>query len=184
MRRAMLTAVQASLAGLVLCALFALPGAAQTAPVGPPVNSSGQDGQGSAQPPDATAQPPAKKVWTNDDMRELRHDSAISTVGGRTKPGTNAARPANAHVRNAQWYQGQITRLQAQLPPIEDKIGQLRAALSGQTVNTVRTWGGVKPDDWRVELANLQQKHDDIESHIAALRDEARHDGVAPNQLP
>jgi hypothetical protein len=183
MRRAMSTMVPASLASLLLCALFASQGAAQTSS-NAPSDSSAQNTASSSQAADAPAQPAAKKVWTNDDMGELRRDSAISTVGAKTKPQKNAVRPANSKGRNAQWYQGQITRLQAQLPPIEDKIGQLQAALRGQTVNTVRTWGGVKPDDWRVELANLQQKHDDIEANIATLRDQARHDGVPPNQIP
>jgi len=181
MRHPVSTGVQVSLASLLLCALFASQGFAQTNSTAPD-NSSTESTASASQASDAAAQPPAKKVWTNDDMRELRRDSAISTIGTKTKPGNNAAKPANP--AKARWYQGQINRLQAQLPPIEDKIGQLQAALSGQTVNTVRTWGGTRPDDWRVELANLQKKHDDIEAQIATLRDQARHDGVPPNALP
>jgi len=183
MRRAMSTTVQASFAGLLLCALFASQGAAQTSPAAP-ADSSGQNAAPSAQAPDATAQPPAKKVWTNDDVGELRRDSTISTFKSPTaKPVKSGAKTANVDGKT-RWYQNQITRLQAQLPPIEDKMGQLQAALNGQTVNTVRTWGGVKPDDWRVELANLQKKHDDIDAQIATLKDQARHDGVSPNALP
>ena len=183
MRRAMSTMFRVSLAGLLLCALFASHCAAQTNATAA-ANSSGQNAESSSQAPDASAQPPAKKVWTNDDMGELRRDSAISTIGSKTKPNKNAVKTANARGRNAQWYQGQITRLQGELPPIEDKMSQLQAALSGQTVNTVRTWGGARPDDWRVELANLQKKHDDIDAQIATLKDQARHDGVPPNTLP
>ena len=45
--------------------------------------------------------------------------------------------------------------------------------MSGKTVNSVRKWGGVKADDWRVELDQLQKKHDSIEAQISALEDQA-----------
>ncbi|MFY9690552.1 MAG: hypothetical protein WAJ86_11505, partial [Candidatus Acidiferrales bacterium] len=100
------------------------------------------------------------------------------------KATNNGAKPSNPKGKGTQWYQNRIAGLEAKLPPIDDQIGQLQAALSGQTVNTVRKWGGTKPDDWRVELADLQKKHDDIQDQINALKDQARHDGVPPSALP
>jgi hypothetical protein len=118
----------------------------------------------------------------------LREDSRISTFRSPSAKPANSAnngpKPAHPHGKEAGWYQTRIAGLEAKLPPIDDQIGQLQAALSGQTVNSVRKWGGTRPDDWRVELADLQKKRDDTQAQIDALRDQARHDGVSPNALP
>ena len=56
--------------------------------------------------------------------------------------------------------------------------------LNGGQVNEVRHYGGNKIDDWHDELARLQAQRDDINAKIAALQDQARHDGVSPNDIP
>ncbi len=136
--------------------------------------------------PASPAQPPAKKVWTNDDMSDLHDHSAISTVGN-TNP--NAAKPAgkpsaSSRRKNAQWYHDQIAKLQAQLPPIDEKISQLQAAISGNQVNEVRKYGWTQPGDWKDQLARLQTQREGIQTKIAALEDEARHNGAPANQIP
>jgi len=42
----------------------------------------------------------------------------------------------------------------------------------------------VKGGDWRLELDQLQKKRDGIAAQIDALIDQARRNGVPPNQLP
>ena len=183
MRRLLGAILGPLLAGLFLCAVLASQAFAQDSSTSQ-ANSSGQSAQPSSQtPPPASAQPATKKVWTNDDMGELRHDSVISSFKS-PQPAKNAAKPANSKGKSAQWYQGRIANLQNQLPPLDDQIAQLQAALSGQTVNSVRKWGGVKPDDWRVQLDGLQQKRDGILAQIQNLKDQARRDGVPANALP
>jgi hypothetical protein len=185
MRHPLRVTLETCLAGLFLCATFALQGAAQSNATSSANPSSGQSAEAGPQASSAPAQPPAKKVWTNDDVTGLRQDSVISTFSPpKAKPANNGAKPTNPKSKNTQWYQNRIAGLEAKLPPIDDQIAELQTALSGQTVNEVRKWGGNKPDDWRVELADLQKKHDDIEAQIAALKDQARHDGVAPSALP
>jgi hypothetical protein len=187
MRRLVPTILKAFLAGSFLCAALAPQGVAQTDATSP-ANSSGPNteptAQASASAP-APAQPSAKKVWTNDDVIGLREDSKISTfTEPHANPDKSNGRPANPKAKDTKWYQDRIAGLRAKLPPLDDQIGQLQAALSGQTVNSVRKWGGVKPDDWRVELNELQKKHDSIEAQISALEDQARRDGVPPSALP
>jgi hypothetical protein len=136
--------------------------------------------------PSAAQQPPGadKKVWTNEDLNDLHDRAANSTAGGANvkpaKPGQKAATQA----KDAKWYRDQIVKLQAKIPPLEDKIHQLQAGLNGETVNSVRTYGAVRADDWRDQLGRLQKQRDDISAKIAALEDEARHGGVPPNALP
>ncbi|HTS13839.1 MAG TPA: hypothetical protein VMH00_17090 [Candidatus Limnocylindrales bacterium] len=137
-------------------------------------------------PSPPTSQTPPKKVWTNDDVTDLRDQSAISTVGNQGSKATGAGHKTEQASRNrdASWYRGQIEKLQAKIVPLDDKIGQLQAALDGQTVSSTRQYGGVRPDDWRDQLARLQKERDDIDTRIAQLRDEARHAGVAVNAIP
>ena len=141
-----------------------------------------------AQPQDSAPSPaqPEKKVWTNEDVGDLHSHSVISTFNApNSKPAKNAAKPApNSKAKSATWYQQQIKRLQDQLPPIDQKISDLQTVLNGGQVNEVRHYGGNKIDDWHDELARLQAQRDDINAKIAALQDQARHDGVSPNDIP
>lgn len=150
---------------------------AQPAPTAPPAAAT------SPAPP---AQPPAKKVWTNDDMTDLHGRSAISMVGNANPNAVKpASRPSTApRGKNAQSYHDQIAKLQAQLPPLDEKITQLQAAISGNQVNEVRKYGWTQPGDWKDQLASLQKQRDGIQAKIAALEDEARHSGVPANQIP
>jgi hypothetical protein len=131
--------------------------------------------------PAPAAPAPAKKVWTNDDM----HSAKPTSPDSNAKPaGTaNKAKP-NTKGKDASWYRAQITKLQSQIPELDEKISQLQAALNGQTVNSVRLYGGTKPDDWHDELSRYQKQRDDIDTKIAALEDQARHDGVPESELP
>ncbi len=138
----------------------------------------------------APAQPAGKKVWTNDDVTDLRGESVISTVGqpnAKTgaKPGDKRA--PNAQNGNAKSYQAQIARLQAQIPPLDSQIAELQAAIDGKPTGDGKTSQrprSVKSDDWSVEMQDLQKKRDDTLAQIAALKDQARHQGVPANALP
>jgi hypothetical protein len=134
-------------------------------------------------PPKSATRP--QKVWTNEDMGDLRDRSAISTVGNPhpAKPSVNEKTVPNATRRNAKWYRDQILKLRAKIPPLDANIQQLQAALSGKTVDSVRRYWGTRPDDWRDQLVRLQKQRDAIQAKIAALEDAARHDGVPQNAL-
>jgi hypothetical protein len=126
-----------------------------------------------------------KRVWTNDDMRDLHRNSTISSFSGSANiPAKTNEKPVTAKTADAKRYQDQITSLQAKIPPLDDKISQLQAVLSGNTVNQTRTVGGAHIDDWHEELVKLQKQRDDTETRISALQDEARHKGVPENQIP
>jgi hypothetical protein len=135
-------------------------------------------------PTDSAA--PAKRVWTNDDVHELRRDAPISTVGVKARPQKNVG-AANKQVANPETirsYHDRIIALQDKLPPIDSQITDLQGVLNGQTMNSTRHATGAKIDDWHDELTRLQQQRSDIETRIGALQDEARHKGVPENQIP
>jgi hypothetical protein len=134
----------------------------------------------------ATNAPANKRVWTNDDMGDLHRNSTISTFAApAAKPAQSSEKPASlAKNANAKRYQDQIVAQRAKLPPLDDKISQLKAVLSGNTVQETRVYGGGHIDDWHEELLHLQKQRDDIETKISGLQDEARHNGVPENQIP
>jgi TolA-binding protein len=184
MRHRLLIVVVASL----LSAAFAS-AASQSSPSGDPAQSSGQSSSAVAaasSPAPTPAQPAAKKVWTNEDVGGLRENAPISTVGSTdAKPN---GRPApGAKNKNAKPFQAQIARLEAQIPPLDSQIAELQAAIDGKPTGDEKTSQrprSVKADDWNVEMQDLKQKRDEIQDQIAALKDEARHQGIAPNTLP
>ena len=66
----------------------------------------------------ATPAPPAKKVWTNEDMGAVHKDPAISTFSSKpNKPADTKAPAGKANAKSAGQYQTQIANLQAKLPP-------------------------------------------------------------------
>jgi hypothetical protein len=149
-----------------------------------PATNSQQLQTASAASTSANSAAPATRVWTNDDLSGLHNSATLSTVGTNAKhPNGSGEAPLKSKAANSN-YKAQIAKLEAQLPPIDSQIADLQAALSGNSVNTDRKYTGVKPDDWRLQLAQLEKKHDDIEIQIQALIDQARHAGVPANTLP
>jgi hypothetical protein len=146
---------------------------AQSAPAPAPAPTSG-----STQSP-----PPQKKVWTNENLggsHSQPDDSSASAQPG-SNAGTAAARPKS---KNARWYHDQIAKLQAQIPPLDKTIAELQAALEGKTLNEPLRYGGNRIGDWKEQLQQLQTKRQDTLDKIAALEDQARHNGIEPNALP
>jgi hypothetical protein len=149
-----------------------------------PTAPSEQATQSTAEAANAPVQPATKKVWTNDDMPDVTRSPATAKPPATAVKVSAPRAPAAPKTKSALWYRDQIAKLQAQLPPLESQISELQAALSGESVGETRKYWGVKPDDWSVQLKQLQQKRDDIFAKIAVLQDQARHDGVPANSLP
>jgi uncharacterized protein YukE len=136
-------------------------------------------------PTNATTQPSAKKVWTNDDMGTIHKQPAISTFSASNAKAASVKKTAKTPgAKNGKQYREQILKLQAKLPPLDEQISQLQAGLNGQTVNSTRRYGGLRIDDWHDQLVRLQKQRDDIANTINSLQDEARHNGVPDNQIP
>jgi len=143
----------------------------------------------------SAAQTPSKKVWTNEDVKTPEGQPEVSTSQpenrGTSQPdgkvrGKSAASPKNNN-KDAKWYQDQIAKLQAKIPPLDAQIAQLQAAINGDPTGDAKGSTrprGVKADSWASELAQLQKQRDDNVDKIAALQDEARHNGFSPNALP
>jgi hypothetical protein len=174
-------------AAFIFAAASAAPPQAQTAQEAqsaqPPAPTQSA-AQNSAASPNAS-QPTAKKVWTNEEMSSLDPHAGVSTVGKAGSTTTKHVTSTTGH--DPKWYQDQIAKLQAKIPPLDGQIAELQAALDGKPTGDAKKSTrptGVKTDDWSVELADLQKKREDTLAQISALQDQARHAGVAPNTLP
>ena len=132
------------------------------------------------------ASPAGKKVWTNEDVSDLRTNSTISTVGSTdSKPPAKAASALKP--KNPKQYQAQIARLEGQIPPLDQQIAELQDAIDGKPTGDAKSSKrprSVQADDWNVQMQDLQKKKQGILDQIAAMKDEARHQGVPPNTLP
>jgi hypothetical protein len=136
-------------------------------------------------PAQSQQQTPQKKVWTNDNLGGP-HSQPTDTPGStQQNSNSGSAAPAKAKSKkDAKWYHDQIARLQAQIPPLDKTIAELQAALDGKTLNEPLHYGGNRIGDWKEQLQQLQTKRQDTLDRIAALQDEARHNGIEPNALP
>ena len=150
---------------------------AQSAPAPAPTSGSTQ-----SQP---QPQAPQKKVWTNENLgasHSQPDDSSAAAQAGSTAGSPAAARPKSK--KDAKWYHDQIAKLQAQIPPLDKTIAELQAALEGKTLNEPLHYGGNRIGSWKEQLDQLQTKRQDTLDKIAALEDQARHNGIEPNALP
>jgi chaperonin cofactor prefoldin len=177
---------------LTLCAgLLCLLALAVCVPSAPAQDeSSAQIGAAQTTGAQTTAAPQVepKKVWTNSDLEDLRANSPISTVGKQNAAQATRSATRSTPARNdQQWYSDQITKLQGQLPPIDQKIAELQAGIDGKF--TGDSHSSARPryahfGDWKTELAELQKRRADIEARIDVLRDQARQAGIPSTLLP
>jgi hypothetical protein len=164
----------------------ALSAQSQTAPSTEAAQTPNQaSGTASAVPTSTPAPPAGKKVWTNEDVSDLRTNSTISTVGSTdTKP---SAKTAAGKPKYPRQYQAQIARLEGQIPQLDQQIAELQDAIDGKPTGDAKSSKrprNVQADDWNVQMQDLQKKKQGILDQIAAMKDEARHQGVPPNTLP
>ena len=152
---------------------------AQNAPAPAPAQSSGS-AQSQPQP-----QTPQKKVWTNENLggSHSQPDDSSATAQPDSNAGSAAAAKPKSK-KDAKWYHDQIAKLQAQIPPLDKTIAELQAAIEGKTLNEPLRYGGNRIGDWKEQLQQLETKRQDTLDKIAALEDQARHNGVATNALP
>jgi hypothetical protein len=138
-----------------------------------------------------------KKVWTNDDMDQLRSRGLISIVGQEvTEPVTQtSAAPAEAtlpvyesRLDDPTWYADQAADLQTELEKREAALRQQQAAIA-QAVDQRTTEPGVamdkdSPGMTPAEgLANLLAQVQEVQSQLDELSDLARQHDIPPGVL-
>src|SRR5579864_7841186 len=152
---------------------------AQSAPAPAPAPTSGST-QSLPQP-----QVPQRKVWTNENLGGSHSQPDDSSAAAQPNSNSGATAQAKPKTRkDANWYHDQIAKLQAQIPPLDKTIAELQTAIEGKTLHEPLRYGGNRIGDWKEQLQQLETKRQDTLDKIAALEDQARHNGIEPNALP
>ena len=131
---------------------------------------------------------PEKKVWTNEDLQDLRTKTPVSVVGAPTaapakRPNGTAAASGDP-AKNAQWYRERLQPLRAELAKLDHQLDDLRAFEDGSH----RSSGGVsrgylQPLNPAEEIKKLAAQRTEVQTRISALEDDARHNGILPGEL-
>ncbi len=135
------------------------------------------------------------KVWTNDDLAQLRAQGLISIVGQEaTAPAAKSSAPAEpafpvyaSRLDDPTWYADQAAALQAELEKRQAALQEQQEAIA-QAANRITDPGvalnrgdaGVTPAQG---VANLQARVEEVQSQLDALSDLARQHDIPPGDL-
>jgi hypothetical protein len=137
-----------------------------------------------------------KKVWTNDDMDQLRARGLISIVGQEAAETATQAPAAPAEptypiyesrLDDPEWYADKAADLQAELDKREAALREQQAAIA-QAANRITEPGlslvkdnaGVTP---AAGVANLQAQVQEVQNQLDELSDLARQHDIPPGVL-
>lgn len=138
----------------------------------------------------------AKKVWTNDDLDELRaqshwasgsdSSSGTSAQAGTTEAGPTENKPAPLpREKDPETYQKKLAALRAQLGQIDSQIRSLRNSMNtpisgGNGVNLSTATVTGRPEN---QIEALEKQKQQIQQQIDAVEAEARRNGISPGDL-
>ena len=140
-----------------------------------------------------------KKVWTNDDMDDLRARGLISIVGqepaapaaaGAQSPATQEGPPYpvyESRLDDPEWYaekaaelQAELDRRAADLQQEQEALAQAKDRITQPGVALDKPSIGVTPD---AALAIFQAQVDEVQSQLDELADLARQHDIEPGVL-
>jgi hypothetical protein len=137
-----------------------------------------------------------KKVWTNEDMGQLRSRGLISIVGQEaTEPATQApAAPAEtafpvyaSRLDDPEWYADQAADLQAEMDKREAALREQQTAIALAADRITQPGLALDKDNAGVTpaagVANLQAQVQEVQSQLDELSDLARQHNIAPGVL-
>ncbi len=149
--------------------------------------------------PKQSIQDPSKKVWTNDDMAQLRSRGLISIVGQEAPPtgasaaGASATPPESISVTyesrldDPSWYAGEAAYLQAELDKRTEALRRQQNALALAADRITQPGLSMDKPDAGVTpaagIANLEAEVQDAQSQLDELSDLARQHNIEPGVL-
>jgi hypothetical protein len=138
----------------------------------------------------------ARRVWSNDDLDELRARGLISIVPAEEAPAappgaTPPAQPAPVYASRMQdpaWYSDQAAELQAQLNAnmtalLEARAGLAQARSLRQTTGGINLAQGSTGNTPEEGIAILEARVGQVQSRLEELADLARRNYIPPGLL-
>ncbi len=137
-----------------------------------------------------TADKPKRKVWTNDDLQNLKPGAPISVMGGARPAATAAGEPGEAAAADGaaesapnpedtrEYWQERLKPLREELAKIDQQLRQFRTGRGQAASNVIdvnTNAGGIGVTD---TLQRLERRRTEIQQEITALQTEARRKGV------
>jgi hypothetical protein len=149
----------------------------------PPKKPDVQDSQAA----DSSAEEPkkTKKVWTNEDMKDVS-GGAVSQVGMEKNAPPDRKTPVKpANPQMAAAFRKQITALQAQLVNLDKQIAELKSFVKGETPGAVglQLHKGYSTEPIGDQIRKLEEKKKVVAGQIDGVFDSARKLGIQPGQL-
>ena len=140
-----------------------------------------------SQPVDSSAEErkKAKKVWTNDNLNEVR-GSAVSQVGNeknRAADKSTTAKPRSSQAVAA--FRKQLTALQAQLANVEKQIADFKRFDKGEAsdANGLQWHKSYTMEPVEDQIRKLEEKKKRLAEQIDTIFDATRKLGIEPGQL-
>jgi hypothetical protein len=137
-----------------------------------------------------------KKVWTNDDMDQLRARGLISIVGQKlAEPATKAPAAPNettfpvyaSRLDDPEWYAHKAAGLQAELDKREAALREQQAAIALAADRITEPGLALDKDNAGVTpaagVANLQAQVQEVQRQLDELSDLARQHDIPPGVL-
>jgi hypothetical protein len=134
-----------------------------------------------------TQSPPPKKIWTNDDLKQLSQQGALET--GKPGSGENSSdadkNEPYRREKDPKWYFLQLEPLLQELTKVENNLRALsEAKRSGKagtrTIELDNEAAGVTTDG---EITVLERRRDDLRKRIDDLEEQGRHNNILPGQM-
>src|SRR6267378_8128776 len=134
-----------------------------------------------------TQSPQPKKIWTNDDLKQLSQQGALETgkPGSGEKSSDADKNEPYRREKDPKWYFRQMEQLQQELTKVENNLRALsEAKRSGKagtgTIELDNEAAGVTTDG---EITFLERRRDDLRKRIDDLEEQGRHNNILPGQM-
>lgn len=139
----------------------------------------------------------AGKVWTNDDLEQLRGGGAISVTGSETPAepaaGTETAMEgggenkeqaeATPKEQDPEYWQKKLEPLRKELAQIEQQLQQSRSGQGMASSNSLSLSNNAPGADVADTIRRLERRRTEVQQEISAIQDEARRLGVPPGYV-
>jgi hypothetical protein len=144
--------------------------------------SGGQESQ--AADPSAEEGKKTKRVWTNDNLKEV-NSSGVSQVGSDKNISSGKNAPVKPASPQAAAIRKQISTLQAQLANLDKQIAELQSFSKGEKSGDVglQLHKGYTTEPIPDQIRKLEEKKKLVAAQIDSKIDEARKLGIQPGQL-
>ena len=153
----------------------------QALPQPPTASAPPQTQQGQATP--ARQQKPVK-VWTNDEVDDLRDGESVSVVGNTpSTKNVSATSKTYSQEKDPAWYRKQLIPLQAEIDRLDPQIAKTQAFLNGENVSEPASIHRQITPSVQDQLKQMEAKRQADSTKKEDLLDLARHNGILPGAL-